>query len=131
MLTTVVLVLCFLCSPGNIVSTEERIWGATVYSAGFVQFSKSYYRENCVLSLMYHNIICLIPSCTIERNAPTFPRAPFFYTSPQPPRELRKMFSSPASVPLDNLFPSIYTVFVIIFLSPGGKRLIIILHIFS
>ena len=115
MLTTVVLVLCFSCSPGNIVPTEERSRGATVYSAGFCQFSKSYHSKNCVLSPMYHNIIC--------RKIPPIPyflsSSSCFFSSPPP--ELRKMFSSPASVPLDKHISSIYYMCIIYFPFPRRK----------
>ena len=102
MLTTIVLVLCFSCSPGNIVPTEERIRGATVYRAGFCQIYKS-----C------HNIICLIPPCTIERNATNFLPSPIFIPSSacffsSPPGASQEGF--PASVPLDKHISSIYYI---------------------
>ena len=78
--------MCFSCSPGNIVPTEAISRSATVYSAGFCQFSKSYYREKCP------------PLTQLSLPSPTFPRAPTFPIFFSSPPELRKMFSSPASL---------------------------------
>lgn len=117
MLTTVVLVLCVLCSPGNIVPTEERSRGATVYRAGFCQFSKSCHREKCHPPIIVHTFFSfLLPPGSFARR--------FSLVSSQ---EIFSLVSSQEGFllllpsPLDKLFPSIYYMCIIYFPFPRRK----------